>query len=72
MRAKIASGSIVVELNDCSASDVTEVLKALPAEVAPTFVPWPSLPVAPTYPGQVSPYPGQRTYRTVTGDTTAS
>lgn len=72
MKVTITRGNLQLTLDECSANDLVEVLRALPTEAAP--ITWP---VAPMYPHPVVPWydPGTTTpgivYRTITSDRTS-
>lgn len=73
MKVTITRGNLQLTLDECSANDLIEVLRALPAESAP--ITWPVTPALPYVPWDPHvdpclPYapPGTVLYRTVTSD----
>jgi len=66
MKVTITRGNLQLTLDECSANDLVEVLRALPAEAAP--ITWPVTPTLPYEPWQPYTPPGTITYRTTTSD----
>lgn len=72
MKVTITRGTLQLTLDECSANDLIEVLRALPAEPAPVApITWPVAPTLPYEPWQPYTPPGTVIYRTTTGDRTS-